>query len=34
MTKHYHQVKHPVVISAESGERWMWCYEDELFVDY
>jgi hypothetical protein len=34
MTKHYHAVGHPVVISAEPGERWMWCYKDELFVEY
>ena len=24
----------PVIISAEPGERWMWCYKDELMVDY
>ena len=34
MTGHYHQSGHPVVISAEPGEKWMWCYDDELFVDY
>jgi len=34
MTKHFHKTKHPVVISAEPGEKWMWCYIDELFVDY
>jgi hypothetical protein len=34
MTKHYHAVGHPVIISAETGERWMWCYKDELFVEY
>jgi hypothetical protein len=34
MTKHYHAVSHPVIISAEPGERWMWCYKDELFVEY
>ncbi len=25
-TKHFHSHEHPVVISAESGERWAWCY--------
>lgn len=34
MTKHYHESKHPVVISAEPGERWIWCYEDESFKEY
>lgn len=34
MTEHYHQTKHPVVISAERGERWFWCYEDMVFADY
>ena len=32
-TKHFHTTKHPVVQSLEPGERWMWCYEDEVFVD-
>ncbi|MEP6583492.1 MAG: UBP-type zinc finger domain-containing protein [Ginsengibacter sp.] len=34
MTKHYHKTGHPVIISAQPGERWMWCYKDELFVEY
>lgn len=34
MTKHYHQTQHPVVSSAEPGERWLWCYKDEAFVEY
>jgi hypothetical protein len=34
MTQHYHKTGHPVVISAEPGERWLWCYVDEQFVDY
>jgi uncharacterized UBP type Zn finger protein len=32
-TKHFHASKHPVVQSLEPGERWMWCYLDEVFVD-
>ena len=32
-TKHFHASKHAVVQSLEPGERWMWCYVDELFVD-
>jgi hypothetical protein len=34
MTAHYHADKHPVVISAEPGERWLWCYPDEQLVEY
>jgi uncharacterized UBP type Zn finger protein len=34
MTKHYHQTKHPVIISAEPGEKWIWCYVDEVLVEY
>jgi uncharacterized UBP type Zn finger protein len=33
-TKHFHASGHPVVISAEPGERWAWCYDDEMFVEY
>lgn len=34
MTRHFHHSGHPVVISAESGERWMWCYKDEVYAEY
>ncbi len=34
MTKHYHQTHHPVIISAEPAEKWLLCYEDEIFADY
>lgn len=34
MTAHHNKTGHPVIISPEPGERWMWCYPDELFVDY
>lgn len=34
MTKHFHETQHPVVISAQPGEKWLWCYEDEIFVEY
>jgi uncharacterized UBP type Zn finger protein len=33
-TAHFREQGHPVVISAEPGEQWMWCYEDELFFRY
>jgi len=34
MTKHYHAIHHPVIASAQPGERWLWCYSDEQFVEY
>jgi uncharacterized UBP type Zn finger protein len=33
-TKHFHRTGHPVVISAEPGEYWAWCYKDEVFYEY
>lgn len=33
-TGHFHSSGHPVVASAESGEQWMWCYEDSKFFPY
>jgi len=33
-TAHFHASGHPVVISAEPGEKWLWCYADESFVEY
>jgi hypothetical protein len=26
--------KHPVVASAEPGERWLYCYPDDIFAEY
>ena len=23
---------HPVIASAEPGEKWLWCYVDEVYV--
>jgi len=34
MTKHNRATSHPVIASAQPGERWLWCYPDELFVEY
>ncbi|RYC67265.1 MULTISPECIES: UBP-type zinc finger domain-containing protein [Spirosoma] len=33
-TRHYHTSQHPVVASAEPGERWLWCYADEQMAGY
>lgn len=34
MTRHYVNTKHPVMASAEPGERWLWCYPDKLLIEY
>jgi hypothetical protein len=31
-TKHHHATAHPVVRSYEPGERWGWCYVDEVML--
>ncbi|MDO3642145.1 UBP-type zinc finger domain-containing protein [Mucilaginibacter sp. L3T2-6] len=33
-SKHAAEHNHPVVISAEPGERWLWCYVDEEMAEY
>lgn len=33
-TKHAHESEHPVIASAEPGERWLFCYPDDAFVEY
>lgn len=32
--KHFQATHHPVIISAEKGEHWAWCYLDKEFVEY
>jgi len=31
-TAHWHTTTHPVMRSFEPGERWGWCYPDELML--
>jgi hypothetical protein len=31
---HARATSHPVVASAEPGERWLYCYPDDVFVEY
>ena len=33
-TKHAAATLHPVIASAEPGERWMYCYPDQAFSEY
>jgi monovalent cation:H+ antiporter-2, CPA2 family len=30
-TRHFHQTNHPIIKSLEPGERWSWCYVDEIY---
>ena len=32
-TKHFHATSHPIIRSIEPGEKWRWCYVDELFME-
>ncbi|MEM6327482.1 MAG: cation:proton antiporter, partial [Bacteroidota bacterium] len=31
-TKHFHETGHPIMKSIEPGERWGWCYVDEVML--
>ena len=31
-TAHFEATHHPLVRSAQPGEDWGWCYEDEVFL--
>jgi len=33
-TSHARSTSHPVVASAEAGERWLYCYPDDVFAEY
>ena len=33
-SKHARVSTHPVVASAEPGERWLYCYPDEAYAEY
>jgi hypothetical protein len=33
-SKHARAVHHPVIASAESGERWLYCYPDDAYAEY
>ena len=33
-SKHAHATSHPVIASAEPGERWLYCYRDDAFTEY
>lgn len=29
-TRHYHETQHPMIVSYEEGENWLWCYVDNV----
>lgn len=31
-TRHYRETGHPLIVSMEPGEDWMWCYVDEALL--
>jgi hypothetical protein len=31
---HWNSSQHPVMVSAEPGERWLWCYAHEQMTSY
>ena len=33
-TRHARATAHPVIASAEAGERWLYCYVDEQVAEY
>ncbi len=33
-SKHARASSHPVIASAEPGERWLYCFPDDAFIEY
>ena len=33
-SRHAREAGHPVIASAQPGERWLYCYADETFSEY
>jgi hypothetical protein len=33
-SKHARSSQHPVIASAEPGERWLYCFPDDAFAEY
>jgi len=31
---HSNESGHPVIISAEPGEKWAYCFDDDIDIDY
>ena len=33
-SKHARASAHPVIASAEPGEKWLYCYPDDAYAEY
>jgi hypothetical protein len=33
-SKHARATNHPLIASAEPGERWLYCFPDDAFAEY
>jgi len=33
-SKHARSIGHPVIASAEPGERWLYCFADDAYAEY
>lgn len=31
-TAHHHSTHHPMIVSYEEGENWVWCYPDQVMI--
>jgi uncharacterized UBP type Zn finger protein len=31
-SKHYQETGHPVIRSFQPGEKWLWCYIDQMYL--
>jgi uncharacterized UBP type Zn finger protein len=32
-TRHHHETGHPMIVSYEEGENWLWCYVDNVGIE-
>ncbi len=32
-TRHHHETLHPMIVSYEEGENWLWCYVDKVGIN-
>ena len=33
-TRHFHATNHPIIQSLEPGEDWVWCYIDQVILEF
>lgn len=32
-TRHFHETHHPMIVSFEIGEEWIYCYSDDVAIN-